>query len=319
MQRKKNQPGFNMSEPQFLISYMDRHTDWAFIVCLVGGGQEINQGEAGISAWITAVRDHFPHWQMVISDKLTDSEYAASEPLRTAPTTLPTPTVMFDPHLHLSVSMRSFRAENVSNFVKQLLDLNLPAARDQLRQLQDKYPLRITRDLSIAKQWLRQQARGTERIGLVASSKAMRLKPHAIFIGTNNDVLNPVHYFLNDSQDVRSSLYLEDAATEFQVQGLELDWVCLSWDADLCLTRPSKTSDQRAWSFHDFKGTNWQNIHAEDRRRYTLNAYRVLLTRARQGMVIFIPPGDANDHTRPPEFYDETYGFLREVGVEAIR
>lgn len=329
MQSKKNQPGFDMSEPQFLISYLDRHPDWAFIVCLVGGGQEINDGEAGIGAWIQAVREHFPHWEMVISDKLTDSEYAAAEALlhaRPQPETstgfISSQNLRFDPNLHLSVSMRSFRAENVSNFVKQLLDLNVDAARSQFEELKDKYPLRVTRDLQTAKQWLRTKARGSERCGLVASSKAMRLKPHAIFIGTNNGVLNPVHYFLNDPDDVRSSNFLEDAATEFQVQGLELDWACVSWDADLRLLRqratPASEDMTLAWSFHDFKGTKWTNTRAEDRRRYTLNAYRVLLTRARQGMVIFVPPGDPADHTRPPQYYDETYALLRTIGVQEI-
>lgn len=171
--------------------------------------------------------------------------------------------------------------------------------------------MRVTRDLTVAKDWVRSQARGSERFGLVASSKAMRLKPHAIFIGTNSNVVNPVHWFLNDSDDVRSSYYLEDAATEFQVQGLELDWACVSWDADLRIVGGN-------WSFHDFKGTKWQNINKLDRQRYTLNAYRVLLTRARQGMVIFVPPGAPDDPTRPPEYYDETFAYIKSMGVQEL-
>lgn len=215
----------------------------------------------------------------------------------------------FDECLHLSVSMRSFRAENVSAFVKGVLDCEVERAREAFRQLADKYPMAVTRDLEAAKAWIRQQARGSERFGLVASSKAMRLKPHAIDIRVD---VNPVHYFLNGKDDTRSSYYLEDAATEFQVQGLELDWVCVTWDGDLRRSRGG-------WSYHDFKGSRWNKIHSEENRRYTLNAYRVLLTRARQGMVIFVPPGDPEDPTRLPEYYDGTYQLLRSVGVAALR
>lgn len=326
MRERKKTAGFGMSEPEFLISYMDRHPDWAFIVCLVGGGQEINSGEAGIGTWIEAVTQHFPHWEMVISDKLTDSEYAAAQLHSAAPTSETPerapqqPALHFDSSLHLSVSMRSFRAENVSSFVKALLDLNLEAAREHFQKLEENYPVCITRDLHRAKEWLRMKARATERCGLLASSKAMRLRPHAIYVSTNNNIVNPVHYFLNEPDDIRSSNFLEDAATEFQVQGLELDWVCVSWDADLRVNRHKSTAseNQWAWSYHDFRGSQWQNIKQDDRRRYTLNAYRVLLTRARQGMVIFVPPGDRNDVTRPPHYYDETHALLQGLGVREI-
>ncbi len=216
MRRKKNRPGFSQSEPEFLISCMDRHTDWAVIVCLVGGGQEINTGEAGIDAWLDAVNSSFPHWHMYISSRLTDSEYAAGKALEAV---RQRQNSDFDDSLHLAVSMRSFRAENVSAFVKALLDCEKQHARDAFAQLADRYPIAVTRDLSRAKQWIRARARGTERYGLVASSKALRLKPHAIDIRVD---VNPVHWFLNGREDTRSSYYLEDAATEFQVQGLEL-------------------------------------------------------------------------------------------------
>jgi len=302
MQRKKNQPGFAQSEPEFLISYMDRHTDWAVIVCLVGGGQEINTGEAGIDAWLDAVQTKFPHWHMHISPQLTDREYAAGKALERAQVLS---NAHFDETLHLSVSMRSFRAENVSAFVKALLDCEVTEARARFARLAARYPIVLTRDLDRAKRWIRAQARGSERFGLVASSKAQRLKPHAIDIRVNVD---PVHWFLNDRDDTRSSYYMEDAATEFQVQGLELDWTCVSWDGDLRF-------DGLGWRYHDFRGSRWCNIANADNRNYLRNAYRVLLTRARQGMVLFIPPGDASDATRLPEFYDATFDYLQAVGI----
>lgn len=305
MRRKKNHDGFSQSEPEFLISYMDRHPDWAVIVCLVGGGQEINIGEAGIDAWLEAINARFPHWHMYISSKLTDSEYAsgkASEVVNGRPKT------HFDRHLHLAVSMRSFRSENVSEFVKALLDCEKKQAREIFSDLSSRYPIVLTRDLNLAKDWIREHARGTERYGLVASSKAQRLKPHAIDIRVN---VNPVHWFLNDKDDTRSSYYLEDAATEFQVQGLELDWTCLTWDGDLRHT-------DAGWSFHDFRGDRWLNIKNSDNQRYLKNAYRVLLTRARQGMVIFVPPGDPQDRTRTSKHYDSTFDYLAEIGIPML-
>jgi hypothetical protein len=204
--------------------------------------------------------------------------------------------------------MRSFRADNVANFVKALLDLDVAGAREALTQTRGRYPLRVTRDLAAAKSWLREKARGTERYGLVCSSKAQRLKPHAIDVRYNVD---PIHWFLNGEDDTRSSYYLEDAATEFQVQGLELDWTCVTWDADL------RFAGNR-WSHHDFRGASWCNIQNEFNRRYLVNAYRVLLTRARQGMVIVVPPGDSRDPTRNPEWYDATFEYLRSTGIAEL-
>lgn len=305
MHIKKGQSGFAQSEPEFLIRYMDRHTDWAVVVCLVGGGQEINTGEAGIGAWLDALQEQFPDWHVHISPRLTESEYAAGEAVKRARAL---PNTHFEPDLHLSVPMRSFRAENVSAFVKALLDCAAEEARANFATLRDRYPIVLTRDLAVAKNWIRAQARGTERFGLVASSKAQRLKPHAINVRTE---VNPVHWFLNDRDDTRSSYYLEDAATEFKVQGLELDWVCLSWDADLRFT-------PKGWAFHSFEGKRWKQIHKCEKRAYLRNAYRVLLTRARQGMVIFVPLGDPTDLTRSPDFYDATFDYLRSVGMPVL-
>jgi hypothetical protein len=305
MQRKKNRPGFSKSEPEFLISYMDRHEDWAVIVCLVGGGQEINTGEAGIQAWIDAVTCSFPQWEMFISSRLTDSEYAAPGTVTVVRERAQT---HLDDSLHLAVSMRSFRAENVSTFVKALLDCNDADAKHAFAELAPKFPIAVTRDIDAARDWVRSQARGTERYGLVASSKAMRLKPHAIDIRVSVD---PVHYFLNGRDDTRSSFYLEDAATEFQVQGLELDWTCVAWCADFRFNGST-------WNYHDFRGDRWCNIANPDNRRYLRNAYRVLLTRARQGMIIFVPPGDPQDPTRLPNFYEPMFEYLTGLGIPAI-
>lgn len=305
MRTKKKRPDFTKSEPEFLISYLDRHEDWAVVVCLVGGGQEINTGEAGIGAWLDAINSAFPQWHVYISPELSDSEYAAGRAIESVRTR---PDVHFDRDLHLAVSMRSFRAENVSGFVKAILDCEADLARDAYARLRRRYPIALTRDLARARRWIREHARGSERYGLVASSEAQRLKPHAIDVRVNID---PVHWFLNDRQDTRSSYYLEDAATEFQVQGLELDWVCVTWDGDFRFT-------DSGWAFHSFWGSGWRNIHKEEKRNYLRNAYRVLLTRARQGMVIFVPQGVTDDPTRQPAFYDPTFDYLSSLSIPVI-
>ncbi|HUX91838.1 MAG TPA: DUF2075 domain-containing protein [Gallionellaceae bacterium] len=305
MQRKKNTPNFNQSEPEFLISCMDRHDDWAVVVCLVGGGQEINTGEAGIGEWIESINRSFPDWHVYISNRLTGSEYNAEIILQELKNRK---HVTFHDELHLAVSMRSFRAEDVSLLVKQMLDLEVASARQTYAKVRDKYPLVITRDLNKAKKWLKAQARGTERYGMVVSSQAERLKPHAIDVKSPMD---PVHWFLDKKDDVRSSYYLEDVATEFHVQGLELDWACVIWDADFRYV-PS------GWTHHSFCGDRWNNINKAERKQYLKNAYRVLLTRARQGMVLVVPEGDTEDHTRNSKFYDGTYDYLKAIGFSEI-
>jgi len=305
MREKKNQPDFNQSEPEFLISCMDRHTDWATIVCLVGGGQEINTGEAGISEWFEAVEKSFPKWKIYLSDKLTDSEYGAGEIIDRAKKNS---MVRFVPDLHLQSSMRSFRSEKVSLFVKQLLDLDMEEAKKNLQSIQENYPIVLTRDIELAKNWVREQARGSERYGMVVSSQAYRLKPYCIDIRVKTD---PVHWFLNGKDDVRSSYYLEDVVTEFDVQGLELDWVCMAWDADFRFAEDK-------WENWSFRGNKWQKIRKAERQMYQKNAYRVLLTRARQGMVLFVPTGADDDHTRPKSYYDSTYQYLKGLGLTEI-
>jgi hypothetical protein len=305
MKRRKRISGFNFSEPEFLISYLDRHQDWAVIICLVGGGQEIHTGEAGISEWLEALRRRFPDWHVHISPNLTESEYSANDSVDA----LRTKGVLeSDSCLHLATSMRSFRSEKVSAFVKAVLDCEVQSARRLLAEVAVRYPIAVTRDIDRAKRWIRERARASERFGLVASSQAQRLKPHAVDVRVSVD---PVHWFLNDRKDTRSSFYLEDAATEFQVQGLELDWILVTWDADLRMHGSQ-------WHYHAFRGDKWTKIHKVDRRRFLLNAYRVLLTRARQGMVIFVPPGETDDPTRHPRFYDETYSYLTELGLQPV-
>jgi len=305
MKRRKGVPGFDRSEPQFLIEYMDRHPDWAVVVCLVGGGQEINTGEAGISTWLDAIREHYPGWRVYISPQLGDSEYASGHALDCLRGVA---RIESDAALHLSTSMRAFRSEKVSAFVKALLDLDVRNARSLLDEVARTYPIVLTRDIETAKRWTRKRARGTERYGLVASSGAQRLKPYAIDVRVDID---PVHWFLGDPEDTRSSYYLEDPATEYQIQGLELDWTCVTWDADL-----RHNGDD--WDYRNFSAKGWFNVRARDRRQYLINAYRVLLTRARQGMVIFVPTGSTDDPTRLPKYYDDTYAYLRSVGIPAI-
>ena len=305
LNRKKGIANFPMSEPEFLIWSLNLREDWAVVVCLVGGGQEINTGEAGICEWLRAINADFPDWNVFISEQLTGREYAEKELENLLQENA---NVKRSKNLHLAVSMRSFRAEQLSNFVHYVLEGDVDQAQELLKTLGGKYPIVITRKLDVAKDWLRKQKRGTERYGMIVSSQAQRLRPLAIDVRCKPDT---VHWFMDDITDIRSSLFLEDAASEFDVQGLELDWTCLVWDGDL-----RRKGD--AWQNFSFKGNKWQNIRTEENRAYQINAYRVLLTRARQGMVICVPEGNPNDSTRLPEFYDGTYEYLKKIGLDEI-
>lgn len=306
MKRKKNKANFNKSEPEFLISILDRHKDWATIVCLIGGGQEINKGEsAGIYGWIEALKNDYPDWNVYISDKITDEEYLKDIDFEEMTKGMNLQVVE---DLHLSVSLRSFRSENVSSFVKALLDNDKQGAEDLYEQFKSDYPICITRNLDNAKKWVKCNAKGTQRYGIIASSGAKRLRKYGIWV---QNKINAPMWFLNGKADVRSSYYLEETATEFDVQGLELDWTIVCWDANLRF-------NHNHFEYYNFCGTKWQNINKEENILYLKNAYRVLLTRARQGIVIYVPEGDKTDATMKPEFYDGVYKYLKDIGIEEI-
>lgn len=305
MKSRKGIPNFSMSEPEFLISVMNRHFGWATIVCLIGGGQEINTGEAGLGEWFQVLRTTYLNWRVWVSNGIVDSEYTD---VLTPEMLSSMPRLELRPDLHLSTSIRSFRAEAVSSFVKAILDCNANRARELLEQVLPTFPIVLTRDVRSAKLWLRQQARGTERYGIIASSEAQRLKPYGLNVKAE---IEPTNWFLNGKIDIRSSFYLEDVATEFQIQGLELDWTCVAWDGDFRFNRGG-------WEYHSLRGTRWQTISNDDRKKYLKNAYRVLLTRARQGMVLFVPEGTNDDHTRRREYYDHTYEYLNSIGIPEL-
>ena len=309
-------PNFPMSEAEFLIWSLDQREDWAVIICLVGGGQEINTGEAGITEWIKALNNRFRHWNVYISNKLTDPEYAEG---RVNELLTGNDKVKFSDSLHLAVSLRSFRAETLSAFIHSLLSFAPDAASLYQNVKGKKYPIMLTRDMEKARQWLRKMARGTQQTGVLVTKVAARFKPLAVNILAQGDE-NAVHWFLEDKTDIRSSNYLEDAATEIQVQGLELDYACVLWDADM-------RCEDGHWAYYKFNGKNkWNPENNEESRKYMLNAYRVLLTRARQGIVICVPYGNSNttpegfpeDPTRLPEYYDGTYEYLKSLGLEEI-
>jgi len=305
MSRKKGIQGFSMSEPEFLISVLDRHRDWAIIICLIGGGQEINTGEAGLPEWFSAIQRDYPHWDVYVSNKLTDQEYTNGKNIYSGFTNR---QLSVRDELHLSVSVRSFRSEKLAAFVKAFLDGNTLEARTTYAQLKDSYPIVVTRNIDDAKTWLRSKVRGGESLGITASSGSYRLRPYGINV---RSAIEPKTWFLNDRNDVRSAGFLEEVATEFDIQGLELDWTCVAWDANL-------RKAEGYWEFKNFRGTDWQNINDETRKRYLLNTYRVLLTRARQGMVIFVPEGDESDRTRKSSFYDPVFQYFIQCGVPGI-
>ncbi len=307
MKRKKGVDAFNQSEPEFLIRIMDRHQDWAVIVCLVGGGQEIYNGEAGIIDWFRALQNKFRNWHIYLSDKMTDSEYVGNSSIEELLTGC---SYSLRPALHLGVSLRSFRSEKLAEFVKLLLDNEPSAAAAVYSELSIHYPIILTRDLDKAKEWIRKKARGTERYGLLASSEGKRLRGIGIWVPS---VINHVGWFLNEKDNVDSSYFLEVAASEFKVQGLEIDYSILAWDADL-------RRSGEGFDYFKFRGTRWNHVNNMQQQKYLKNAYRVLMTRARQGMIIFVPSGTdpEDDPTRDSAYYDDIYKYLRSCGIKEL-
>ena len=309
--KKRTGKGTDVSQPEYVINAMGRHPDWAVLICLVGGGQEINHGEAGLPEWFDSLSRVNHKWDVYVSPEINGEEYLgrnyedASSKIEDM--------LGSDVHLtyakemHLATSIRSFRSRYVSEFVRLLLDTDAKAAGSKLPHMQG-YHIAMTRSFENAKRWLQRMARGTDRFGIVAAAKSYRLRPHGIYVELTPKA---THWFLNPSDDPRSSNGLEYVATEFEIQGLELDWVCVAWDADLRYAKD-------IWDYKEFVGRKWNNIHKEYKQRYLKNAYRVLLTRARQGMIIFVPPGDDSDETRNPQYYDKTYEYLRQIGIPEL-
>lgn len=305
MNEKKGKSNFNQSEPEFLISVMDRHQDWAVIIALIGGGQEINSGEAGLPEWFQALKKSFSDWQVYASPNLTSEEYTQGQDIFAL---IEPKHLHFIPELHLGVSIRSFRAEHQSALIQAILNNQSEQARQLYQQIKQNYPIYITRDIERAKQWLKEQARGSERYGLLASSGAHRLRPYGLAVKVKAEVTN---WLLDDRDDIRSSYFLEDTATEFDIQGLEIDWSCVGWDGNLRYI-------DGEWHYHKFRGSVWHNVNNPNDKLFIKNSYRVLLTRARQGMVIFVPHGSNDDPTRDPKYYDGTYEFLKSIGFDEL-
>jgi hypothetical protein len=307
MHTKRRHANFNMSEPEFLISVMDRHDDWCVVVCLIGGGQEINTGEAGLIGWSSALKEHFTDWDVYLSNRLSDPDYA-NDPA--AVEMLKSLAVTERNELHLAVSMRAFRAEALSAFVGHVVENRATEARRVYGEISDRYPIQLTRDLDQVRRWLKYQARGSERYGLLASSGAYRLRAEGLHVKAK--IAAPT-WFLNDRSDVRSSFYCEEVGTEFDVQGLELDWAGVCWDADFRYWNG-------IWNCLRFHGTRWQQVNTSEGRLYLKNSYRVILTRARQGMIVYAPACLLRSHVRVPSKMRATRGRHRQslVGWQAL-
>lgn len=309
MSRKHDNPAMAVSEPHLLYSIMDRHQDWAVMVCLVGLGQDIYDGEVGINEWFRCGVEDFPQWEMYYSPEIFSQVEDKSINRNMIENCSRCNAIN---ELHLKTSIRSFRADKQCQFVDNLLDNKPDKTRQIYEEIKLKYPVLLTRDYATAKKWVRAQVRGSQRCGVLACSSAQRLKPEGIYVPTDIDVKN---WFLAPSNDLRSSNMLEIVASEFKVQGLEIDWALVCWDADL---RRNSSSD--GWDYYRFRGSKWTKRRQESQKRYLVNAYRVLLTRARQGMIIFVPKGidPEIDPTRNAEFYDGIYQYLLSCGLKEI-
>lgn len=309
MSSKHDDPVMAVSEPHLLYSIMSRHIGWAVMICLVGLGQDIYDGEVGINEWFRCGIEEFQDWELFYSPDI----YSQSEDKEIDELMIRSCSRCHEmPELHLKTSIRSFRADKQAKFVDAVLDNKPDEAKAIYSQIISKYPVYLTRDYNQAKAWVRAQVRGSQRCGVLACSSAQRLKPEGIYVPTDIDVKN---WFLAPSDDLRSSNMLEIVASEFKVQGLEIDWAIVCWDADL-----RRNKGNTGWDHYSFRGTKWNKRNKPDQKRYLVNSYRVLLTRARQGMVLFVPNGvdKEEDATRDAAFYEAIYQYLLSCGIQEL-
>jgi len=310
--RQLGLPPKNKSEPDLLIEHIDKSHDWGVILCLLGGGQEINKGEDGLLEWLKSIKNNFPHWNVYAAPEIKTKEYLGNNDPEKI---LDIPNKTFLNELHLNISTRSFKAENFSKLINHILAREIPQAKEIVKEFNEKnenerYHLLLTRNLQTAKNWVREMTRGNERYGLFTTALSHRLWPEGI-VKRGQREFDELGWWLDDEKYIDSSFSLEIPCTEFFSQGLELDWSIFGWDA--CL-RPHGDD----WEYLRFRRYRWEKINDEKKQRYLKNAFRVLLTRARQGMVIFVPKGDKSDHTRLPELYDGVYNYLKEIGIKEI-
>lgn len=308
MTRKHDDPVMAVSEPKLLFNIMDRHKDWAVMICLVGLGQDIYDGEVGINEWFRCGIEEFTDWELFYSPSIFSQ---VEDKNINQDMILSCDRCHQISELHLKTSIRSFRADKQCQFVDALLDNNPSCASEVYKEICDRYPVFVTRDINKAKKWAKDNVRGSQRCGVVACSSAQRLKPDGIYVPKDIDVKN---WFLAPSDDLRSSNMMEIVASEFKVQGLEIDWAVVCWDADL------RRKNEHEWDYYSFRGTRWNKRNQEDQQRYLVNSYRVLLTRARQGMVIFVPRGvdEEDDPTRNSKYYDAIYDYLLSCGIKEL-
>lgn len=319
------------SEPGLLLWDMNQR-DWGVFVCLVGGGQEIHDGEAGIGEWMKVLAtEPYKDWQVYLSDQLFDEEYQRKNSENKSlqdycDDFVSQGRLCTDEErkkLHLTEGQRSIRNRNVSDFINKLLSCQVDDAKKLYERISPTYKIYLTRKIQTAKEKLKAMRTSGEypevaRIGMLMSSEAARMRPLGYEIKkVTQDLDKTPKWFLDPPEYVSSSDYLEVALNEFFVQGLEIDYAAVMWDADFRYNPNTKD-----WKYFCFDGKQkWSEKNEpkhEIKRFYMKNAYRVLLTRARLGMVIFVPEGSKTDKTRSPEFYDDTYEYLKSIGIEEI-
>lgn len=297
------------SESDHLMEYMNKHSDWTVIICLIGGGQEIHKGEDGAIEWFKSIRNNFSHWEVYLPSIMNSQKYTMDTTIKES---LKNVNYTIEDRLHLDKSARTWNSSDVSPFINTLLDRNIEEAKKLCKNIKDDgYPILLSRDLEKSKKWIKNKKKGTQRIGIFISSSAQRLRPEGITPLTPM-IFDTLEWWLGDDDIVNSSQHLEIPATEFASQGLEVDWAIVGWDLSL---RP----DGKDWIYKKFKKNNWYERTDEDERRYLINSYRVTLTRARQDMVIFIPKGSDDDITRNPKHYDQIYDDLKEIGLDDLQ
>jgi hypothetical protein len=302
----------NYSEPEMLLKIMERHEDWAVVIALVGGGQEINDGEAGLEEWGQALQNSQREWRVFASPEvIAGGASTAGHTLFSG--RVPRTAVHERETLHLRTSNRSLRADDLAKWVNLVLDGN--AAEAEALKMTVRFPIFLTRSLDVARAKLKRESLGNSQFGLVGSSGAARLRAEGLEPSSDFHAAYPWrHWYLAGRGDIRSSYNCEVFATEFEIQGLELDWIGLCWSGDFIWSGETWVGR----SLHFGRQSKWGLLRKIEKQQFRRNAYRVLMTRARQGMVIYVPTGDMQDPTRLPSELNDTAEFLSRCGVTPL-
>jgi len=304
--KKASDSYYGLSEADLLFNIF-KDKEWGVIIALVGLGQDIHTGENGLGVWFKSLLEKNTDWEIKLSKEIFNQ--AADNISSYKEVLLKNKRVSDCDGLYLRTCIRTPRAKNLSDFSEALLNNQPEKAKMALPRFDD-YPICITRSLQTAELYLLANRKRKERCGKLCSSNSKILGR----ISHSFDNIDTWHFanWMLDENGRDSSNSLTFSASEFNIQGLELDWGLLGWDMDMYYFK-GKWNQQKMLTPKRFCESS------DIVKKHILNTYRVLLTRARKGLIIYIPKtNDFEDPFNVSSYFDSTYEYLKSCGIKDI-